>query len=150
MTKYRRRVIITDFLKKVFNGYFKNHDDIIMKFHVENCLKTLKKEPNQFIFSGSCLKYSYGSLGCLFFCKVLKSSIIFLTCYRNFNTSLITNIQKLFSEKVDVFMAVDFNRVSIMTGIVKICLKVGFRSPRIKYSELITFEGKKCDFNTRR
>ena len=150
MTKYRAPRYNNRFFKKVFNGYFKNHDDIMMKFHVENCLKTLKKEPNQFIFSGSCLNYSsYGSLGCLFFCKVLKSSIIF-TCCRTFNTSLITNIQKLFSEKVDVFMAVDFNRVSIMTGIVKICLKVGFRSPRIKYSELITFEGKKCDFKTRR
>ena len=41
-----------------------------------------------------------------------------------FNTSLMTNIQKLFSEKVDVFNVVEFNKVSIMTGIVKICLKV--------------------------
>ncbi|XP_063717211.1 vacuolar protein sorting-associated protein 51 homolog [Symsagittifera roscoffensis] len=50
----------------------------------------------------------------------------------NFNTSLITNIQKLFSEKVDVFMAVDFNRVSIMTGIVKICLKTLLECVRVR------------------
>ncbi|XP_075252542.1 vacuolar protein sorting-associated protein 51 homolog isoform X2 [Convolutriloba macropyga] len=50
----------------------------------------------------------------------------------NFNTSLITNIQKLFSEKVDVFMAVEFNRVSIMTGIVKICLKTLLECVRMR------------------
>lgn len=40
------------------------------------------------------------------------------------DTSLISNIQKLFHERIEVFGAVDFNKLSIVTGIIKIALKV--------------------------
>ena len=35
-----------------------------------------------------------------------------------------SNIQKLFYERIEVFGAVEFNKLSIVTGIVKIALKV--------------------------
>ena len=35
-----------------------------------------------------------------------------------------SNIQKLFSEKIEIFSAVEFSKVSVMTGIIKISLKV--------------------------
>ena len=40
------------------------------------------------------------------------------------DTSLLSNIQKLFSEKIEIFSAVEFTRVSVLTGIIKISLKV--------------------------
>lgn len=39
------------------------------------------------------------------------------------DNSLMNNIQKLFVEKIEIFSAVNFNKMSIMTGIIKICLK---------------------------
>ena len=41
-----------------------------------------------------------------------------------FDQSLLSNIQKLFSEKIEIFSAVEFSKVSILTGIIKITLKV--------------------------
>ena len=35
-----------------------------------------------------------------------------------------SNIQKLFSEKIEIFSAVEFSKVSVLTGIIKISLKV--------------------------
>ena len=35
-----------------------------------------------------------------------------------------SNIQKLFSERIEIFSTVEFSKVSILTGIVKISLKV--------------------------
>ena len=40
------------------------------------------------------------------------------------DSSLLSNIQKLFYERIEVFAAVEFNKLSIVTGIVKIALKV--------------------------
>ena len=40
------------------------------------------------------------------------------------DTSLLSNIQKLFSEKIEIFSPVDFSKVSVLTGIIKISLKV--------------------------
>ena len=40
------------------------------------------------------------------------------------DSSLMSNIQKLFYERIEVFGAVEFNKLSIVTGIVKIALKV--------------------------
>ena len=34
------------------------------------------------------------------------------------------NIQKLFAEKIEIFSPVEFSKVSVLTGIVKITLKV--------------------------
>ena len=35
-----------------------------------------------------------------------------------------SNIQKLFTERIEVFSSVDFSKISIVTGIIKITLKV--------------------------
>ena len=40
------------------------------------------------------------------------------------DNSLMSNIQKLFSEKIEIFSAVEFSKVSVLTGIIKISLKV--------------------------
>ena len=34
-----------------------------------------------------------------------------------------SNIQKLFTERIEVFSSVDFSKISIVTGIIKITLK---------------------------
>ncbi|XP_064465645.1 vacuolar protein sorting-associated protein 51 homolog [Ornithodoros turicata] len=46
--------------------------------------------------------------------------------------SLLSNIQKLFLEKIDIFTTVDFSRVSVMTGIIKIGLKTYLECIRLK------------------
>jgi len=51
--------------------------------------------------------------------------IVYLGCVcSTVDTSLLSNIQKLFSEKIEIFSAVEFSKVSVLTGIVKISLKV--------------------------
>ena len=40
------------------------------------------------------------------------------------DSSLMSNILKLFYERIEVFGAVEFNKLSIVTGIIKIALKV--------------------------
>ena len=42
------------------------------------------------------------------------------------DSSLLSNIQKLFYERIEVFSAVDFSKLSIVTGIIKIVLKVQY------------------------
>lgn len=37
---------------------------------------------------------------------------------------MLSNIQKLFYERIEVFSTVDFSKLSITTGIIKIFLKV--------------------------
>ncbi len=39
------------------------------------------------------------------------------------DTSLASNIQKMFNERIEIFSPVEFSRVSVLTGIVKIALK---------------------------
>ena len=48
------------------------------------------------------------------------------------DSSLLTNIQKLFSERVDIFGPVEFSRTSVITGIVKIALKTLMECVRLK------------------
>ena len=50
------------------------------------------------------------------------------------------NIQKLFSERIEVFTSVDFNKVSVPTGIVKIALKVIFLFTLIRSYKLLEIE----------
>ena len=50
---------------------------------------------------------------------------IILSTFASVDNSLMSNIQKLFSEKIEIFSAVEFSKVSVLTGIVKISLKVG-------------------------
>lgn len=49
-----------------------------------------------------------------------------------FDQSLMSNIQKLFSEKIEIFSAVEFSKVSILTGIVKITLKTLLECVRLR------------------
>lgn len=40
------------------------------------------------------------------------------------DSTLVSNMHKLFSERIEIFSTVEFNKVSILTGIIKISLKV--------------------------
>ena len=40
------------------------------------------------------------------------------------DNSLVANLNKLWSERIEIFAPVEFTRVSILTGIIKISLKV--------------------------
>ena len=42
------------------------------------------------------------------------------------DNSLVANLNKLWSERIEIFAPVEFTRVSIMTGIIKISLKVSW------------------------
>lgn len=44
------------------------------------------------------------------------------------DSSLLSNIQKLFFEKIEVFGNVEFTKLSIVTGVIKIALKVSLLS----------------------
>ncbi|CAE1173446.1 ANG2 [Acanthosepion pharaonis] len=48
------------------------------------------------------------------------------------DNSLISNIQKLFSEKIEIFSAVEFSKVSVLTGIIKISLKTFLECVRLR------------------
>ncbi|PVD30374.1 hypothetical protein C0Q70_09639 [Pomacea canaliculata] len=50
-------------------------------------------------------------------------SQVICMCFDSVDNSLMSNIQKLFSEKIEIFSAVEFSKVSVLTGIVKISLK---------------------------
>ena len=47
-----------------------------------------------------------------------------------------SNIQKLFSEKIEIFSAVEPSKVSVLTGIIKISLKV-LVIPGIVYTKIL-------------
>ncbi len=55
------------------------------------------------------------------------------SCF-SMDSSLLSNIQKLFYEKIEVFSAVEFSKLSITTGIVKIFLKVRMQSRTARFS----------------
>ncbi|KAK6174364.1 hypothetical protein SNE40_017657 [Patella caerulea] len=48
------------------------------------------------------------------------------------DNSLISNIQKLFSEKIEIFSAVESSKVSVLTGIIKISLKTFLECVRLR------------------
>uniref|UniRef100_A0A671PQK3 Vacuolar protein sorting-associated protein 51 homolog n=1 Tax=Sinocyclocheilus anshuiensis TaxID=1608454 RepID=A0A671PQK3_9TELE len=48
------------------------------------------------------------------------------------DTNLLSNIHKLFSERIDIFSPVEFNKVSVLTGIIKISLKTFLECVRIR------------------
>lgn len=48
------------------------------------------------------------------------------------DSSLVTNIQKLFSERIEIFSSVEFSKVSILTGIIKISLKTFLECVRLR------------------
>ena len=55
-----------------------------------------------------------------------------MCCASTVDTSLLSNIQKLFSEKIEIFSPVDFSKVSVLTGIIKITLKVRHTVPTVE------------------
>lgn len=57
----------------------------------------------------------------LFACVYVR---VCVRAYSTVDTSLLSNIQKLFSEKIEIFSTVEFSKVSVLTGIIKISLKV--------------------------
>ncbi|XP_063982097.1 vacuolar protein sorting-associated protein 51 homolog isoform X1 [Diachasmimorpha longicaudata] len=48
------------------------------------------------------------------------------------DSSLVTNIHKLFSERIEIFAPVQFNKASIITGIIKISLKTFLECVRLR------------------
>ncbi|XP_052424118.1 vacuolar protein sorting-associated protein 51 homolog [Carassius gibelio] len=48
------------------------------------------------------------------------------------DTNLLSNIHKLFSERIDIFSPVEFNKVSVLTGIIKISLKTFLECVRVR------------------
>ena len=62
----------------------------------------------------------------------------------NMDSSLLSNIQKLFYERIEVFATVEFNKLSIVTGIIKIALKVSVfvGLPRRKLTVLLSSRTK--------
>lgn len=48
------------------------------------------------------------------------------------DSTLVSNMHKLFSERVDIFSPVEFTKVSILTGIIKISLKTFMECVRLK------------------
>lgn len=50
----------------------------------------------------------------------------------NADSKLMNNIQKLFAEKIEIFSPVEFSKVSVLTGIVKITLKTFLECIRLK------------------
>ncbi|XP_071827311.1 vacuolar protein sorting-associated protein 51 homolog isoform X2 [Apostichopus japonicus] len=49
-----------------------------------------------------------------------------------YDTSLMSNIQKLFSERIEIFSSVEFSKVSVLTGIIKISLKTFLECVRLR------------------
>lgn len=56
------------------------------------------------------------------------------------DNSLVANLNKLWSERIEIFAPVEFTRVSILTGIVKISLKV--RGNRIRVKKAVKIKKK--------
>ena len=54
----------------------------------------------------------------------LHHYIVLLLLIFSMDSSLLSNIQKLFYERIEIFSKVEFSKLSIVTGIVKIFLKV--------------------------
>uniref|UniRef100_A0A182MUN4 Vacuolar protein sorting-associated protein 51 homolog n=1 Tax=Anopheles culicifacies TaxID=139723 RepID=A0A182MUN4_9DIPT len=48
------------------------------------------------------------------------------------DSSFVSNIHRLFSEKIEIFAPVEFSKVSIITGIIKICLKTLLECVRLR------------------
>jgi len=61
------------------------------------------------------------------------------------NTSLASNIQKMFNEKIEIFSPVDFSRVSILTGVVKISLKTLLECVRLRTFSRFGFQQMQVD-----
>ena len=61
------------------------------------------------------------------------------------NTSFASNIQKMFSEKIEIFSPVEASKVSILTGIIKIALKTFMECVRLKTFSRFGFQQMQVD-----
>ena len=61
------------------------------------------------------------------------------------NTSFASNIQKMFSEKIEVFSPVEASKVSILTGVIKIALKTLLECVRMKTFSRFGFQQMQVD-----
>lgn len=61
------------------------------------------------------------------------------------DTSLASNIQKMFSERIEIFSPVEFSKVSILTGIVKIALKTLLECVRLRTFSRFGFQQIQVD-----
>jgi hypothetical protein len=61
------------------------------------------------------------------------------------DTSLASNIQKMFNEKIVIFSKVEFSRVSILTGVVKIALKTLLECVRLRTFSRFGFQQIQVD-----
>ena len=61
------------------------------------------------------------------------------------NTSFASNIQKMFSEKIEIFSPVEASKVSIMTGVIKIALKTLLESTRLQTFSRFGFQQMQVD-----
>jgi len=61
------------------------------------------------------------------------------------NTSLASNIQKMFNEKIEIFSRVEFSRISILTGVVKISLKTLLECVRLRTFSRFGFQQMQVD-----
>ena len=61
------------------------------------------------------------------------------------NTSLVSNIQKMFNEKIEIFSPVEASKVSILTGVVKIALKTLLECVRLKTFSRFGFQQMQVD-----
>lgn len=50
----------------------------------------------------------------------------------NLEPMIVTNMHRLFSDKIDIFGSVQFTKVSILTGIIKLCLKTLLECVRLR------------------
>ena len=61
-----------------------------------------------------------------------KSTTGWTVASSQIDTSLASNIQKMFNERIEIFSAVEFSKVSILTGVVKIALKTLLECVRLR------------------
>lgn len=88
----------------------------------KDTLMLLSKSRSSFskLFTSSfCLPLPY-----IFFLSLSPLPPVLFSSPPSMDSSLLSNIQKLFYEKIEVFSKVEFSKLSITTGIVKIFLKV--------------------------
>lgn len=82
-----------------------------------------------------CVEF-YSKVSLNFFFPIpnsIRISLIYqFNCFSNPDSKLMNNIQKLFAAKIEIFSQVDFNKVSVLTGIVKITLKTLLECVRLK------------------
>lgn len=77
-----------------------------------------------------------------------KRSLAFGRSWANsggMNTSLASNIQKMFNEKIEIFSPVECSKISVLTGVVKIALKTLLECVRLRTFSRFGFQQMQVD-----